>query len=121
MRRFIRQAFPLQINDGRVHYDGENIDLVNVGGTLGISSFSDLTARISLGKDAWISVQVVDANLCGISCPGVLNVTPQDISLDFQLLSHFGCWKKIAEYYKACTENTGKNNKAGNSRQEKKQ
>ena len=35
-----------------------------------------------------ISVEVADANLCGISCPGVLKVTPQDISLDFQLHSH---------------------------------
>ena len=48
---------PLQINDGRVHYDGEHIDLINVGGTFGSSSFSELTSRISLGKDASIEIQ----------------------------------------------------------------
>jgi hypothetical protein len=49
--------FPLQINDGRVHYDGENIGLINVEGTFGSSSFSELTARISLGEDASIEIQ----------------------------------------------------------------
>ena len=49
--------FPLQINDGRVHYDGENIDLLNVDGTLGGSSFSELTGRISLGEDVSIEIQ----------------------------------------------------------------
>ena len=48
--------FPLQINDGRVHYDGENIGLLNVEGTLGGSSFSELTGRISLGEDASIEI-----------------------------------------------------------------
>ena len=50
-------------------------------------TWNPIQADISLDPDC-ISVQVTDANLCGISCPGVLKVTPQDISLDFQLLSH---------------------------------
>ena len=49
--------FPLQINDGRVHYDGENIGLINMEGTFGSSSFSEFTARIGLGKDAGIEIQ----------------------------------------------------------------
>jgi hypothetical protein len=50
-------------------------------------TWNPMQANISFDHDC-ISVQVTDANLCGISCPGVLKVTPQDISLDFQLLSH---------------------------------
>jgi hypothetical protein len=50
-------------------------------------TLSSIQADISLDPDC-ISVEVTDANLCGISCPGVLEVTPQDISLDFQLFSH---------------------------------
>ena len=50
-------------------------------------TLNPVQADISFDPDC-ISVQVTDANLCGISCPGVLKVTPQDISLDFQLLSH---------------------------------
>ena len=49
--------FPLQINDGRVHYDGKNIGLLNMEGKFGNSSFSKLTARISLGEDASIEVE----------------------------------------------------------------
>ncbi|GAX60693.1 hypothetical protein SCALIN_C13_0210 [Candidatus Scalindua japonica] len=49
--------FPLQINDGRVHYDGENISMTNLGGTFGSSLFSELTAGISLGEDASIEIQ----------------------------------------------------------------
>ena len=48
---------PLQINDGKVHYDGEHIDLINVGGTFGSSAFSEVTSRIGLGKDATIEIQ----------------------------------------------------------------
>ena len=50
-------------------------------------TLNPVQAEISFDPDR-IGVQVTDANVCGISCPGVLNVTPQDISLDFQLLSH---------------------------------
>ncbi len=50
-------------------------------------TLNPVQAEISFDPDR-IDVQVIDANICGISCPGVLNVTPQDISLDFQLLSH---------------------------------
>ena len=50
-------------------------------------TWNPVQANISFDHDC-ISVEVTDANLCGISCPGVLKVTPQDISLDFQLLSH---------------------------------
>ena len=50
-------------------------------------TLSPVQANISFDHDC-ISVQVTDANLCGVSCPGVLKVTPQDISLDFQLLSY---------------------------------
>jgi hypothetical protein len=49
--------FPLQINDGRAHYDGENIDLLNMEGKFGSSSFSKLTARISLGEDVSIEIR----------------------------------------------------------------
>ena len=49
-------------------------------------TLSPVEANISFDPD-YISVQVTNANLCGISCPGVLKVTTQDISLDFQLLS----------------------------------
>ncbi|MBC8548064.1 MAG: AsmA-like C-terminal region-containing protein [Candidatus Brocadiales bacterium] len=49
--------FPIQINEGRVNYDGEKIGLLNVGGSFGGSSFSELTARISLGEDASIEIQ----------------------------------------------------------------
>ena len=47
----------MQINDGKVHYDGKNISLMNMGGTFGKSSFSELTARISLGEDAHLEIQ----------------------------------------------------------------
>jgi hypothetical protein len=50
-------------------------------------TWDPVKADISFDPDC-ISVQVIDANVCGISCPGVLKVTPQDISLDFQLLIH---------------------------------
>ncbi len=50
-------------------------------------TWDPVKADISFDPDC-ISVQVTDANICGISCPGVLKVTPQDISLDFQLFSH---------------------------------
>ncbi len=50
-------------------------------------TWNSVQADISFNPD-YISVQVDDASLCGVSCPGVLKVTPQDISLDFQLLSH---------------------------------
>ncbi len=50
-------------------------------------TWNPVQADISFDPDC-ISVQVTDANVCGISCPGVLKVTPRDISLDFQLLSH---------------------------------
>jgi Predicted membrane protein len=43
-------------------------------------------AKISFDPDC-ISIDVIDANVCGIFCPGVLEVTSQDISLDFQLQS----------------------------------
>ncbi|KHE90450.1 MAG: hypothetical protein SCABRO_03835 [Candidatus Scalindua brodae] len=49
--------FPLQINDGSFHYDRENISMTNLGGTFGSSSFSELTAGISLGEDASIEIQ----------------------------------------------------------------
>ena len=52
-----RIPFPLQINDGRVHYDRENISMTNLGGTFGSSSFSELTARIGLGEDARVEIQ----------------------------------------------------------------
>ena len=48
---------PLQINDGRVHYERENINLIGVGGTFGSSAFSELTSRIGLGQDATIEIQ----------------------------------------------------------------
>ena len=48
---------PLQINDGSLHYDRENISMTNLGGAFGSSSFSDLTARISLGEDARVEIQ----------------------------------------------------------------
>jgi hypothetical protein len=50
-------------------------------------TLSPVQASISFDPDC-ISVEITDANMCGISCPGVLEVTPQDISLNFQLLSH---------------------------------
>lgn len=49
--------FPLHIKDGGIHYDRENISLVNLGGTFGSSSFSGLSARASLGKDALLEIQ----------------------------------------------------------------
>ncbi|MDR4505747.1 MAG: AsmA-like C-terminal domain-containing protein [Candidatus Scalindua sp.] len=49
--------FPLHIKEGGFHYDRETIGLENLGGTLGSSPFSELSARISLGKDAYIEVQ----------------------------------------------------------------
>ena len=55
--------------------------------TFGKYTLNPVQADISFDHDC-ISVQVTNANVCGISCPGVLKVTPQDISLDFQLLSH---------------------------------
>ena len=50
-------------------------------------TLSSVQADISFDPD-YISVEVADSNVCGISCLGRLEVTPQDISLDFQLLSH---------------------------------
>jgi hypothetical protein len=50
-------------------------------------TLSPVQADISFDPDC-ISVQVTDASICGIFCPGVLKVTPQEISLDFQLLSN---------------------------------
>ena len=50
-------------------------------------TWNPVQANISFDPDC-ISVEVADANICGISCPGVLEITPQDMSLDFQLLSH---------------------------------
>ena len=49
--------YPLQINDGRIHYDMENIVLTNLGGEFGGSSFSELTARLSLAKNANLEIQ----------------------------------------------------------------
>ncbi len=49
--------FPLQINDGSFHYDKENISMINLGGTFGSSSFSELTARISLGENTRVEIQ----------------------------------------------------------------
>ncbi|MDR4499504.1 MAG: AsmA-like C-terminal domain-containing protein [Candidatus Scalindua sp.] len=49
--------FPLHIKNGSFHYDRGNINMVNLGGTFGSSSFSELSARMSLGKDAHIEVQ----------------------------------------------------------------
>ena len=49
--------FPLQINDGSFHYNMENISMINLGGIFGSSSFSELTARISLGEDARVEIQ----------------------------------------------------------------
>ena len=50
-------------------------------------TLNPVQASISFDPDC-ISVEITDANICGISCPGVLDVTPQDISLNFQLLGH---------------------------------
>jgi hypothetical protein len=50
-------------------------------------TLSPVQTSISFDPDC-ISVEVTDANICGISCPGVLEVTPQDISLNFQLLGY---------------------------------
>ena len=55
--------------------------------TYGKYTWDSVRSNISFDPDC-ISVEVIDANLCGISCPGVLEITPQDMSLDFQLLSH---------------------------------
>ncbi len=49
--------FPLQINEGRFHYDRENISMTNMGGTFGKSAFFGLTARISPDDDASIDIQ----------------------------------------------------------------
>ena len=49
-------------------------------------TWKPLRAHISLEDDG-IRVDVTDADLCGISCAGAIKVDPQDISLDFQLLS----------------------------------
>ncbi|NOG84284.1 MAG: hypothetical protein HND49_10865 [Planctomycetes bacterium] len=49
--------FPLHIKEGGFHYDRENISLVSLGGTIGSSSFSELTGQISLGKDTHVEIQ----------------------------------------------------------------
>ncbi len=49
-------------------------------------SWKPVRADVSLGRDE-ISVAVSEADLCGISFPGVLKVTPRSLSLDFQPVS----------------------------------
>jgi len=45
-----------------------------------------LRAEISFDRDT-VKVAVTEANLCGISTPGVVKATPRDLSLDFTLAS----------------------------------
>jgi hypothetical protein len=47
-------------------------------------TWKPLYANISLDHDT-VEVTVTEANVCGISTPGVAGVTPQGISLDFRL------------------------------------
>jgi len=49
-------------------------------------TWSPFHADISFNPDR-VDVAVTDANLCGISTPGVLKLTPKDLSLDFQLVA----------------------------------
>jgi len=42
-----------------------------------------LRAEVSLGQET-VKVTVTEANVCGISTPGVVEVAPQDLSLDFK-------------------------------------
>ena len=67
--------FPLK---GVVQLDSENF-------TYGQFIWKPIQAFISLDNDK-VDVVVTKANLCGISFPGIIKVTPQDISLNFQLL-----------------------------------
>ena len=67
--------FPLK---GVVRLDSDNF-------TYGQFTWKPLQANISLANDR-VDVEIANADLCGISFPGIVKVTPQDISLDFQLL-----------------------------------
>ena len=49
-------------------------------------NWSPFQAEVSLRQDK-VRVSVTEADLCGISTPGVLEVSPTDYSLDFRLLA----------------------------------
>jgi hypothetical protein len=73
----------------------EELSVPRLRGTLGIKlgyfkygkfTWKPLHADISLDHDK-IEVAVTEANLCGISTPGVVETTPQGLSLDFMTVS----------------------------------
>jgi hypothetical protein len=70
----------------------EELSVPRLRGTLGIKlgyfkygkfTWKPLHADISLAHDK-IEVAVTEANLCGISTPGIAKITPQGLSLDFK-------------------------------------
>ena len=52
--------------------------------TYGTYTWTPFRAGIALSPES-VGVELVDGALCGISTPGVLTVTPQDLSVDFRL------------------------------------
>ncbi len=54
--------------------------------TFGPLTWTPFRAGISLSPES-VGVAVADGALCGISTPGVLTVTPQDLSVDFRLFA----------------------------------
>ncbi|MBW2122978.1 MAG: AsmA-like C-terminal domain-containing protein [Deltaproteobacteria bacterium] len=54
--------------------------------TYGRFTWRPFHADISFGHDE-VTVAVTDADLCGISTPGVIKITPQVVSLDFKAAS----------------------------------
>jgi hypothetical protein len=51
-----RIPYPVTIEGGAVSFDGEKLSVRNLSGTVGASSFSDLTGRIGLGREPSLEV-----------------------------------------------------------------
>ncbi|MCK5552336.1 MAG: hypothetical protein KAJ09_04265, partial [Deltaproteobacteria bacterium] len=54
--RYGRIPSPLEIQKGKISYDGRTISVYNLGGSLGKSFFSELTAKLSLKKAPHLAV-----------------------------------------------------------------
>jgi hypothetical protein len=56
MGRYGRLPYPLEITKGQFFYDEDNIGVKNLGGLCGKSSFSEVTARVNLGKEPYLEI-----------------------------------------------------------------
>ncbi len=55
--KYKRIPYPLEITAGQFHYDEKGVNLKDLAGQLGKSSFSQLSANVSLNKDPYLEVK----------------------------------------------------------------